>query len=220
MTVDETLSDEQRIALNYARKPDRTIIEAVLLLDRQLGEIVQRESEPGLKQLKLAWWREGLSQPVIASGAPPLLRVLSQSKQSPAPLAEVVDAWEMLVQEHLTSADMAQFARRRATAWLWAAGDVPPAVVAALTAAGQRWALADLALHLSPADEREAAVALLAQAPSGARLPRGLRWASMLEGLTLRRLAAALGRDGGTFGSMRKALMLTVYGRPYSWPRS
>lgn len=212
VSVAPPLTPEQQLALAFAPAHQRGAIASLFELDRTLGEIVRREAETGLKQLKLAWWREVLGANSVPPEAPPVLRRLAEAGYPTATLRDLAEGWELLLQEQLTAADIRLFAQHRAKGWTWAAGLSGTGEPLAAAAAGTRWALADFAIHVSDPRESQAAIDLLVQ-QAGSKLPRALRWMSILEGLTLRRLSAIQGKAP----RLGEALRLTILGQPYRW---
>ena len=53
----EQLTPPKRLALAYARRPEKEALALLLLFDVSLGHIVQRSNEPLIGQMRLAWWR-------------------------------------------------------------------------------------------------------------------------------------------------------------------
>lgn len=183
----EELPAPQRLALSYASSAARPATLALLALDARLGAIVRRRGEPVLAQVRLAWWRDTLA--ADPSGWPegePVLALL-RPWQDPAALVPLVDGWEALLGERLEAGAMAEFASGRAQAFAQLARELRCDPAGAL-AAGQSWALGDLAAHLSDPTERAAALEMGKSLSRGPALPRALRPLAVLAGLARRSL--------------------------------
>ena len=209
MTVElaETLPLAQRLALSYAPGAAREPVLALLALDQRLAAIVRSGGEPALAQIKLAWWRERLSEsPARWPEGEPLLGLLRGFPGEPGALAAVVDGWEMLLGERLDTPEIAQFAEGRAAGWIALGGT-------AAAAAARYWARADLLLNLPAGDEVEAVRAALAAEPRQAKLPRELRPLAVLGALaarTIRRGSEELLDSPGALGT---AMRVGIFGR-------
>ena len=204
------LAPEQRLALSYARAGERTRFAGLFALDRELAQAVARGREPIAAQLRLAWWRDqlaGTGAPVADAG---IGAVLAQWRDEPAPAIAMVDGWEMLLAE---PPNLAACARGRAepfTALAEGFGCSPPDVEATRRAA-QRWALLDLAGHVSDTALGRKARELAAGLERG-QLPRAMRPLAVLDGLARR----ALARGGPLLGdrlSPLVAIRLGIFGR-------
>lgn len=183
--MENELAPFQRLALAYAPAASRDAWLAVLALDSRLAGVVRSGREPLLTQIRLAWWRERLTEGAPSVEGEPLLRTLHQTfGDDRRALSSLVDAWEQMTGEGPLDADLLEgMAEARADA---------VALVAASTGADQpearrlarNWALADLAGHLSHPDERAVAVALARQQDwRAARMPRTMRPLVVLHGL-------------------------------------
>ena len=209
MTVElaETLPLAQRLALSYAPGAAREPVLALLALDQRLAAILRSGGEPALAQIKLAWWRERLSEsPARWPQGEPLLALLRDFPGGPGVLAEVVDGWEMLLGERLSTAEIAQFADGRAAGWRALGG-----VVAANAA--RQWALADLLLNLPEGDEANAVRAALATEPwHRARLPRDVRPLAVLHALARRAIQRGAGDLLNGPGALGTAMRVGIFG--------
>lgn len=174
---------------------------ALLALDAQLGEIVRTTTTPLVGQMRLTWWDEALRRLDTAPApAQPILRAL-QAEVLPrgvagGELAAMIDGWDLLIgDEAPDAAALARYAEARGATLLAAMAQVT-GNAGAVSAAGRRWALADLAGHVAdPGLGGEAARAALAQEVGPApRLARGLA-----------RDAALAARGQGEPGSPRRA---------------
>src|SRR3546814_12208921 len=64
LEIQENLAAEQRVALAHMRGTAREMLAGAFAFDRRLARIVAHAGEPLLAQMRLAWWRDNLSQPV------------------------------------------------------------------------------------------------------------------------------------------------------------
>lgn len=195
------------LALSYVPARARAALDALFALDAALGKVLRTTREPMVGQMRLAWWREAL-QGLDASGAPaePVLRSLTDAILplgiTGQALSGMVDGWELLLGE-MGAASIDDHARLRGHALFAMAG---AAVGAApgdqIGAAGEGWALADLAANLSdPAlasAARECAAHRLADARS--------RWSRNARALG----ALALIADRGLGGPIPPAFVLRL----------
>ena len=210
------LPDLLRIALAWSKPPDRLAWHAVFALDTHMAALLRGASEPMLGQIRLAWWRDRLTEaPATWPKGNPVLSLLAQAWGEPAAeLAPLVDGWEHLLVEKLTPEDIEAFAAGRAAAMAALRRKLgQPDAQEAVGRSGRRWALADLASHSADPGERDAALQLAQGAGQSAILPRAMRPLAILDGLARRSLAA-----GGAplFGGRRAALTalrLGMFGR-------
>lgn len=187
----EGLPLPQRLALSYAPRRSRAQIAALWQLDQRLAAILQAQGEALIAQIKLAWWRDRLSEdPASWPAGEPLLAQLRNGKVAPRAFLPLVDGWEALLAEELTASGVDEFATGRATAWQALAGAFGNQDAAAVAAtAARETSYFDLALHLG--NEAEAGAARkLAQACKWqpARLPRTLRPLAVIHALSRRAL--------------------------------
>lgn len=174
---------ERALAFSYAPADRRAALEALFALDAALGQVLRTTREPMVGQMRLAWWREAL---VKLDNAPapgePVLRALAADALLAGArgeaLAVMVDGWEPLLGaiDDAALTDHALF--RGATLFAQAGIALRARTSDPLDAAGQGWALADLAAHLSDpalaARAREMAAPLLRDA-TGDRWSREAR---------------------------------------------
>ena len=192
--IQAELSEFAQLALAWAPPSARPATAALLALDQRLAGIVGQTREPMLGQMRLAWWRDRLSEPAQAwPRGDPVLDAL-RGWREPKALTALVDGWEVLLGEALDERAITNFAKGRARAFAALASELGESGAApAAEEAARLWALADLAAHLSEPAERDAVLALARSAGSPPRLPRGLRPLAILAGLGAR----ALERGGG-----------------------
>lgn len=204
----EALPPLHRLALAYAPARARMPTLALLALDQRLAGIVRHSHEPMLAQLRLAWWREQLK--ADAAGWPagePLLAALRSWQGRQSGLVALVDGWELLTgPAPLGAAALDGFADGRGDAFVALAEVIgardAPAIV---REAGRAWALADLAVNVGHAEERQTATAL-AEGEAAPRLSRAMRVLTVLDGLARRRLR-------GLPPSLLAAMRLGLLGR-------
>lgn len=159
-----TIGDEVRLALSYAAGPVQPALDLLLTLDATLGGILRTTREPLVGQMRLTWWREALQAlDAVSPPGEPILTGLAQlllpRGVTGARLAGVVDGWEALLAPHVDDAAMTEHGRARGGTLFAAAAHLlggEPSDHAVL-AAGEGWALVDLARNLS--DRRLAGVA-------------------------------------------------------------
>lgn len=213
----ESLPLAQRLALSYTPRACRADALALLALDARLAGIVRGDGEVIIAQMKLAWWRERLSQD--PQGWPigePLLALLRDGALEPAGLVPMVDGWEALLAETLDESVVESFAAGRAALWQTFnkshGGSKSPLNAAAQAAREQ--AMGDLAINLG--SESEAALALevaKSQPWNRATLGRPLRPLSILHGLTRRALDRGSKELLDGPGAMATVLRLGIAGK-------
>lgn len=176
---------ERALALSYAPPDARAGLTALFALDTSLGDVLRGSREPMLVQMRLTWWHDGLTG--LDSATPPAMPVLQALAADVLPrgvggaaLAELVEGWEALADgDPADPAVRSAFAAGRGGVLFAQAAEVAgTADFAGVPAAGQGWALADLALGLvdpvAAAAARQQAGVLLAQA-TAMRWPRRIR---------------------------------------------
>lgn len=200
-----------RLALAYAPARARDPWLALLALDARLGGILRSAREPMLAQLKLAWWRDRLSDaPEQWPKGEPMLALLAPWAERARDLVSLVDGWEGLLGEPpLTQAALDGFAAGRVAGIRALAGVIGAPSVA--DAGAREWALCELALHRLDPSERAAARDLAGNG-AGGRVSRALRPLAVLAGLNRR----ALRRDANDAidgpGAVLAAIRLGILG--------
>lgn len=192
---------ERMLAISYARG-GRAGLAALFALDDALARLLRTTREPALGQMRLAWWREALER--LDHAPPPTEPVLQALAEEVLPrgvsglaLVPIVHGWEVLIEdEHLTADSLRRFGEGRGTLFVSAGTVVGASPTDPLQAAGQGWALADLARHLQhpgeAAEARKQASRLFEKA-TGARWSRGGRSLGALAHLA--RIDLALPQD-------------------------
>jgi phytoene synthase len=177
------IDPERDLILTYAPAAGRAGLEALLALDDALAKLLRTTREPALGQMRLAWWREALEKLDRAPApAEPVLRGLEvevlRHGVTGASLVPIVHGWEVLIEEEvLGEAAMRRFGEGRGHLFV-AAGTLLGSKSDPLAAAGQGWALADLARNLDAETERGIARGLarpLLDASTAVRWSRGGR---------------------------------------------
>lgn len=176
MPPSDALDDPERtLALTYAPPEVRASLAALFGLDDALAALLRSTTEPAIAQIRLAWWRERLSE--LGRMAAPAMPVLqSVSDQIVARgiagdrLVAIVEGWEILIEaERLDRDALSQFAEKRGGRLFVIGAELLGAQAA--PGAGEGWALADLAKHLTTQDE-----AMLAREMAIEHLGRTGRW--------------------------------------------
>lgn len=213
------LDPDRTLALSYVPATRREAVRALWELDATLGAILASGREPMVSQIRLAWWREALERldqaPVPAE---PVLRALA-THVLPAGvaglgLARIEAGWRVLLTDGPLSADnLDAYAGNRGGCLFAAASKLlneaaPPRAIAA----GEGWALVDLARHSDGAEASAALAAARARLATlaGFRWPRALRPLGMLAALASRDVArgpAAVERQGAPARMVRMMKM-------------
>ncbi|MBD8677149.1 squalene/phytoene synthase family protein [Sphingomonas sp. CFBP 13720] len=183
MDVPMDTDPERALALTYAGAR-RDALAALLALDQTLADVVRTTSQPAIGQIRLAWWDDALRK---LDDAPPPAEPTLQSLASfvlpagvpGARLAEMVEGWDVLIEEETLDDDaLGRFAERRGGRLFAAAAAMLGGNVERADRAGQGWALADLMQHLEDDDARvrtgTMARRLLAGPLAGVARPLGL----------------------------------------------
>jgi phytoene synthase len=168
---------EIALSLSYAPPARRAGLAALWALDAQLGATLRQAKDPMVARLRLTWWYEALLR--LDTAPPPAQPLLATLAATVLPggltgqaLAAMTDGWEaLLVPDPLSDADLLAFAQGRgrlfALAGRWLDAERAP-----LAAAGQGWALVDLAEHVRDAETALRARALAAPLLAEALAPR------------------------------------------------
>lgn len=190
----EALNDEQRLALAYTPVALRPPMEAYFALDRRLALLVSKTTEPLIGQMRLAWWRDMLatSPATRPTGDAVLDAVGAHWSGREQSLAELVNAWEILVAEDTLAEQQIQaFGKGRAAPFAMLDPSADTRTTELSLAKATRWALADAAAHISDPLERErfVGVAITQEVPV-ASVARNLRGLAVLDALAKRALIA------------------------------
>lgn len=209
---------ERALAIGYAPAAVRTALTTLFDLDARLGAILRSTREPLVGQMRLTWWFDALTalddapapaEPLLVATAATLLPHGVTGRM----LAGMIDGWEALLAQPLTEQEAMTFAQARGGALFAAAGTMLAADDATIATAGEGWALADLAMHLSDAGLRER-VRQLADARLADAL--GRRWSRRARPLGAIALMARADLHGTAAASPRRVgrmLLHRVTGR-------
>lgn len=154
---------ERRLVLTYVPTPEAgAALVALLALDDKLAETLRTTSEPMLGQIRMQWWADALArldtappppEPVLQGIARDVLRDGVTGTQ----VAAMVEGWQVLLLAELDAAALALHGQRGRVLFEIAARVTAAAAGDPVAAAGEGWALADLAGKLSDPKEAEAA---------------------------------------------------------------
>ena len=85
----------ERLALAYAPSGMRTVWAGFLAFDHRLADAAREGRDPIMIQLRLAWWRDRMAEPVATwPMGEPLLAVLASWDAEREALGAMVDGWE------------------------------------------------------------------------------------------------------------------------------
>ena len=164
----------------------RAAVDLVWRIDDRLAAIVRDAREPAVAQLKLAWWRETLAQPVDQRPrGEPLLGELTGFDVDADDLAMLASAWDDLLCARAAGGDgLADAAAARGTALLAASAR---AMTLDPATGGAAWGLVDAALAW-PEHGEELWASAMAAAPASRGPLRTLdAWARMIAAASGRR---------------------------------
>ena len=186
------VGDAERLAVEYCAKELRPALTAFFAFDARLGQIATKTTEPALGQMRLAWWRDMLSQPVDdrPKGDVVLEAISLHWAEREASLIEAVDAWEILIaSEKLSAQDIELFVEGRVGPIVRIGEHVIDTNKKNMQPMAQIWALADIAYRVSDDDER-ATILRIARARLGhaGRMTKSLRGIAVLHALARRSL--------------------------------
>lgn len=169
---------ERQLALSYAPMDARPALGALFTLDETLGAILSGGREPTLRQIRLAWWHEALTRLDQTAPPPqPLLQALAAHVLprgvTGAALASMIDGWDLVIDpDPIPAAALARYAEARGGRLFTAAGRMLASANDPIDAAGQGWALVDLACRTSDAALAAEARAIAAPLLEMATAPR------------------------------------------------
>lgn len=202
----------RRLAISYAPTSARAGLQALLALDDLLGRILRTTREPMVGQMRLTWWFEALER--LDRDPPPAEPVLQALAAEILPrgvrgadLAGMIDGWEAILgDEPLGETGLLTFARERGGRLFRAAAVVCGATDEQAEAAGEGWALVDLAENLS---DRGAATRALDLARLRLEEAMGRRWSRAGRALGALVLLARFDLEGG--GGVRRVGRLLLH---------
>ncbi len=186
------MNQDQVLSLSYMPGRAREGVRALFALDDALASVLANGREPLIGRIRLAWWRETLEtldtapapeEPVLQQLARHVLPIVTGAE-----LSHIEEGWDVLLSDALLSPDdLRTYAEARGGRLFRYAARLLGGESRALEAGGARWALVDLARHLSNAEEAKAALDVAASYDAEPD------WAGRLRPLGL--LAQAAARD-------------------------
>ena len=192
------MNPDVQLALGSAPEPARAALHALWAVDDALGKVLATGREPMVSRIRLAWWREALErldrepppkEPVLQGAAAHLLTAGITGGE----LAAMEEGWlAILGDEPIEQAALDLYAIRRGLLFTLGARLLGGAA-ADVDAAGEAWALIDLARHSTEPHDVEAALAAAGQRRLPKRWPRALRPLGMLAVLADRDRSRAAG---------------------------
>ncbi|KMS58445.1 MULTISPECIES: hypothetical protein [Sphingobium] len=192
---------------------------ALWAFDARLAKVARTTSEPMIGQMRLAWWNDVIEDSTGIKGqGEPVVDAMRATGACGAPgLVGVIDGWEiLLVEPDIDMKGLRDYALGRGGGLFRALADAADAPDW-LAAAGQVWALWDLAGHVGDKALGQAALALAVEIlPSveGVRWPRG--WKPLRIAFTMARQDVLAGR-GAPLGMPRalagRLLRIALVGR-------
>ncbi len=197
---------DRYLATLYAPRDKRPALFALHALDLELLDVAIGTSEPMIGQIRLAWWRERLSEiggPTVP--AQPVLQALAAS----GVLASDLDGFDDASLAYLDE-DVGEWARLRGAKLFEVAARILGSASDEVLAAGRAWAVADG--WRRGVIEREAVGKALAASPR--RIPAPLRPIAALAGLArhdfARNQAILPGQPDGVGASPTRQLRLAA----------
>lgn len=96
MEQPQSLDPAVAVALAWQPRASRPALAALFNLDRRLSAAIAQANEPILAQVRLAWWRDRLTEPAAArpKGEPLLAAISEHWGESAANLSPLIDGWE------------------------------------------------------------------------------------------------------------------------------
>lgn len=217
MTPAITVQDpERRLALAYASPDRRDGLALLWALDEQMGAILASVRDPMLAELRLAWWREALEG--LARGeaqVDPILRGIAGLPIDPAALARLANGWIALLGDLPLAGDaIHEHAAERGGVLFGQAARLLGGEHAGLEAAGEAWALVDLAARISDAETAAAARHMARERLAAVKgcWPRTLRPLAVLTALARRDAMRSGARQQGAPGRLFRAIIAGISG--------
>jgi phytoene synthase len=190
MTMD--LDPDRTLALSYVPASRRAAVGALWRLDSALGQALAGGREPMIARIKLAWWREALER-LDREPAPaePALRDVAEhllpAGVAGVELAGLEAGWALLASpEPLAPDELAGYADGRGALLFRFTARLLGEEEAGLEAAGEAWALIDLARHCASQADSDVALAAARERVLPRRWPARLRPLGMLAALAAR----------------------------------
>jgi phytoene synthase len=180
------VNPDVELALGSAPEAARPALRALWSLDAAFGKVLVTGREPMISRIRLAWWREALErldrepppkEPVLHGAAACLL----PAGIAGAELGAMEEGWlAILSDEPIESQALNVYAARRGGLLFTFAARLLHRSVRDAAAAGEAWALVDLARHSTEPHDIEAALSAAKQRSLPSRWPRPLRPLGML----------------------------------------
>jgi 15-cis-phytoene synthase len=163
MFMTPLIDPDRQLALGYAGARLRPALETLWALDEALGQVVQATREPILGQLRLAWWRDQISNVhgSVTPVDPVLVRLTAtfDDRSDFAELSGLADAWTSLLGDlPLSDGVLTQYAAGRGALLFRVAAKHVGAQIPDELGAG--WALADFGFRCSDPDTARRALFL------------------------------------------------------------
>lgn len=210
---------DRRLALAYVPAARRAAVEALWRLDLAFASVLTTGREPLISQIRLSWWRESLekldhapapSEPVLQAVA---AEVVARGVTG-ADLAEMEDGWLALLEPTLTKAEIDRYAKGRGgLLFRHSAILLGGEPTHEIEAAGECWALTDLARHSANEADAAASLAAARERVLLRHWSRELRPLGMLAALAARDAASATWEQQGSPGRMLRMFRHRLTGR-------
>lgn len=156
-----SVRSDVQLMMRHAPGSTRQALGALFALDDRLAQVVRATREPMVVQIRLAWWRDALMRlDVTAPEAEPVLTALAVAALprgiTGVKLAAMVCGWEELIAGDGVI-DFEAYAVGRGRRLFELAAAILSDSTDSVGRAGEAWALADLARHLTDASQATAA---------------------------------------------------------------
>jgi phytoene synthase len=191
------LDPDRTLALTYVPAKRRAAVGALWRLDSALGAALAGGREPMISRIKLAWWREALER-LDREPAPaePVLQELQDhvlpASVEGAELAQMEEGWAILAGSGTLGPDsLTAYAQARGAGLFRYTARLLGDSETEVGAAGEAWALVDLARHCATGADSDVALAAARERVLPPRWPPRLRPLGMLAILAARDLEPA-----------------------------
>ena len=180
------MNPDVQLALGSAPEAARPALDALWALDEALGKVLATGREPMVSRIRLAWWREALER--LDREPPPKEPVLQGASSHLLPagvtgadLAAMEEGWlAILGDDPIEQEALDLYAARRGGVLFTLGARLLGGLTDGVDAAGEAWALTDLARHSTEPHDVEAALAAARQRRPPKRWSRALRPLGML----------------------------------------
>ncbi|WP_337658435.1 squalene/phytoene synthase family protein [Sphingorhabdus sp. Alg231-15] len=152
----------RRLVLAYAKKLDRERYALVFALDSRFAEVIRSTSETLIGQMRLTWWRDNLTKPIVDRPAgEPLVALINSVEEQGAdlgPLLDLVEGWAVLLDDFpWDDRQFDQYATKRGESVFRFVLGADRELTEIQRIAAQGWALWDFARHCTDTQMREEA---------------------------------------------------------------